>query len=81
MAAAVLTPEDRAILALESDAGAGHTEVVVRRGRPLWRIEAIPFADGGGALVWRMHHALADGTAAMRAAGSSTRTAGSGAFA
>jgi diacylglycerol O-acyltransferase len=36
------------------------------RARPLWRIDAVPLADGGGALVWRIHHALADGTAAMR---------------
>lgn len=36
------------------------------RARPLWRIDAIPLADGGTALVWRIHHALADGTAAMR---------------
>jgi WS/DGAT/MGAT family acyltransferase len=36
------------------------------RARPLWRIDALPLAGGGGALVWRIHHALADGTAAMR---------------
>ncbi|HMJ04518.1 MAG TPA: wax ester/triacylglycerol synthase domain-containing protein [Conexibacter sp.] len=36
------------------------------RARPLWRIDALPLADGGAALVWRIHHALADGTAAMR---------------
>jgi len=36
------------------------------RDRPLWRIDALPLADGGAALVWRIHHALADGTAAMR---------------
>ncbi len=36
------------------------------RERPLWRIDALPLADGGAALVWRIHHALADGTAAMR---------------
>ena len=143
MAAALLTPEDRAILALESDTIAGHTcKVVVLgagapdvealriaiadriaaapqltcrlggdagapawvpderfdaahhvvaagvpepvgrdelralvarlfaarldRARPLWRIDAVPLADGGAALVWRIHHALADGTAAMR---------------
>jgi WS/DGAT/MGAT family acyltransferase len=143
MAAVLLTPEDRAILALESDTIAGHTckvvvlgagapdvdalrcaiagrldaapqltcrlggdadtpawvpdeafdparhvvavdvaepvdhdglrAVVARlfaerldRAHPLWRIDAVPLADGGGALVWRIHHALADGTAAMR---------------
>ncbi|MCW2951830.1 MAG: Acyltransferase [Conexibacter sp.] len=36
------------------------------RARPLWRIELVPLAGGGSALVWRIHHALADGTAAMR---------------
>jgi hypothetical protein len=36
------------------------------RARPLWRIDAVALRDGGTALVWRLHHALADGTAAMR---------------
>lgn len=36
------------------------------RARPLWRIDLLPLAGGGAALVWRVHHALADGTAAMR---------------
>jgi Wax ester synthase/diacylglycerol acyltransferase catalytic domain/WS/DGAT C-terminal domain len=36
------------------------------RDRPLWRIDVLPMQDGGAALVWRIHHALADGTAAMR---------------
>jgi diacylglycerol O-acyltransferase len=36
------------------------------RSHPLWRIDVVRFDDGGSALVWRMHHALADGTAAMR---------------
>jgi diacylglycerol O-acyltransferase len=36
------------------------------RDRPLWRIDVLPLRDGGAALVWRIHHALADGTAAMR---------------
>jgi diacylglycerol O-acyltransferase len=36
------------------------------RARPLWRLDVVPLAGGGGALVWRIHHALADGTAAMR---------------
>ena len=40
------------------------------RSRPLWRIDVIPrLADGGSALVWRIHHALADGMTAMRMAG------------
>jgi diacylglycerol O-acyltransferase / wax synthase len=37
------------------------------RGRPLWRIDVVPLA-AGAALVWRTHHALADGTVAMRLA-------------
>ncbi len=36
------------------------------RSRPLWRIDVLPrLADGGSALVWRIHHALADGLTAM----------------
>ena len=39
------------------------------RSRPLWRIDVIPEIVGGaGALVWRIHHALADGATAMRVA-------------
>ncbi len=36
------------------------------RDRPLWRIDRVPLRDGGAALVWRIHHALADGSTAMR---------------
>jgi diacylglycerol O-acyltransferase len=36
------------------------------RDRPLWAIDVIPRTGGGSVLVWRIHHALADGTAAMR---------------
>ena len=40
------------------------------RSRPLWRMDVIPRIPGGGsALVWRIHHALADGLTAMRMAG------------
>jgi diacylglycerol O-acyltransferase / wax synthase len=40
------------------------------RSRPLWRIDVIlRMPDGGSALVWRIHHALADGLTAMRMAG------------
>ena len=40
------------------------------RSRPLWRIDVIPRRPGGGsALIWRLHHALADGMTAMRMAG------------
>jgi diacylglycerol O-acyltransferase len=35
------------------------------RSRPLWRIDMVP-TEHGSALVWRIHHALADGTASMR---------------
>jgi diacylglycerol O-acyltransferase / wax synthase len=36
------------------------------RSRPLWRIDVLQRAGDGAALVWRIHHALADGTTAMR---------------
>jgi hypothetical protein len=32
----------------------------------LWRVDVLPRRGGGAAVVWRIHHALADGTAAMR---------------
>ena len=39
------------------------------RSRPLWRIDVIPPRPGGGSvLIWRIHHALADGMTAMRMA-------------
>jgi hypothetical protein len=36
------------------------------RERPLWRIDLLRLDDGGCVLVWRIHHALADGTTVMR---------------
>jgi WS/DGAT/MGAT family acyltransferase len=40
------------------------------RSRPLWRIDLIPrLAGGASAVIWRIHHALADGMTAMRIAG------------
>lgn len=36
------------------------------RSRPLWRIDVLALEGGGAALVWRLHHTLADGTTAMR---------------
>ncbi len=36
------------------------------RSRPLWRIDRLALEDGAMALIWRLHHALADGTASMR---------------
>ncbi|MFW3171120.1 wax ester/triacylglycerol synthase domain-containing protein [Geodermatophilus sp. CPCC 206100] len=39
------------------------------RGRPLWRMDVLGSLAGGGALlVWRVHHALADGGTVMRLA-------------
>jgi len=49
---------------------AGIFEQRLDRSRPLWRIDVIPQLPGGGsALIWRIHHALADGMTAMRMAG------------
>ncbi|HEY3866235.1 MAG TPA: wax ester/triacylglycerol synthase domain-containing protein [Solirubrobacteraceae bacterium] len=52
---------------------AGLLELVARlfeqrldRAQPLWRMDVVALADGGSALVWRIHHALADGTASVR---------------
>jgi len=36
------------------------------RDHPLWRIDVADTEDGGTTLIWRIHHALADGTTAMR---------------
>ncbi len=36
------------------------------REQPLWRIDVARLAGGGAALIWRLHHTLADGTTAMR---------------
>jgi hypothetical protein len=36
------------------------------RALPLWRLDVLRIEDGTTALVWRIHHALADGTATMR---------------
>ena len=39
------------------------------RDRPLWRMDLVgPLAGGGVVLVWRVHHALADGGTVMRLA-------------
>ena len=39
------------------------------RSRPLWQMDVIgPVAGGGAVLVWRVHHALADGGTVMRLA-------------
>jgi hypothetical protein len=36
------------------------------RSRPLWAISLFALEGGGSALVWRIHHALADGTTAAK---------------
>jgi hypothetical protein len=38
----------------------------LERDRPLWRLDRLALDDGGAVLVWRIHHAVADGTTAMR---------------
>jgi hypothetical protein len=40
----------------------------LERDRPLWRLDRVELDDGGCALVWRIHHALADGTTVVRLA-------------
>ena len=48
---------------------AGIFEQRLDRSRPLWRMDVISQLPGGGsALIWRIHHALADGMTAMRMA-------------
>jgi diacylglycerol O-acyltransferase / wax synthase len=53
------------------DDGALRTEVArlfaerLDRSRPLWHLDVIARPGGRAALVWRVHHALADGTVAM----------------
>lgn len=37
------------------------------RDRPLWRVDVVPrLADGRWALIWKVHHCLADGVTAIR---------------
>jgi WS/DGAT/MGAT family acyltransferase len=38
------------------------------RDRPLWALDVVALGDHRTALVWRIHHALADGSTAMRMA-------------
>jgi diacylglycerol O-acyltransferase len=38
----------------------------LERDRPLWRVDLVTLRGGHRALVWRIHHALADGTASVR---------------
>jgi WS/DGAT/MGAT family acyltransferase len=62
---------DQHVTAAELDAP-DLTEVVARRfeerldrSRPLWHMDLVP-TEEGAAIVWRIHHALADGTTGMR---------------
>jgi diacylglycerol O-acyltransferase / wax synthase len=49
------------------DVVAGLIHARLDRARPLWTIHLVPeLDDGGAALVLRIHHALADGSTAMR---------------
>jgi diacylglycerol O-acyltransferase len=63
VAAPTVGPVDRhGLLALVAEL----FEQRLDRSRPLWRIDIVALQDGGTALIWRIHHALADGTASVR---------------
>jgi diacylglycerol O-acyltransferase / wax synthase len=63
VAAPVARPVDRAeLLALVAQL----FEQRLDRTRPLWRMDLVALQDGGSALIWRIHHSLADGTASVR---------------
>jgi diacylglycerol O-acyltransferase len=49
------------------DAIAGLFAQHLDRSRPLWRLDLLPL-QSGTALVWRIHHAIADGTTTLRLA-------------
>jgi diacylglycerol O-acyltransferase / wax synthase len=38
----------------------------LERGRPLWQMDLIGLTNGESAVVWRIHHALADGATSIR---------------
>ena len=58
-------PDEAGYLAAVADLFRQHLD----RSRPLWRIDILgPLPGGGSALVWRIHHALADGMTGMRLA-------------
>jgi hypothetical protein len=38
------------------------------RERPLWQLDVARLDDGGAAMIWRIHHAIADGTTCVRLA-------------
>jgi hypothetical protein len=54
--------DDDRLAALVADLFAQH----LPRDRPLWRMDIAPLVDGGLIVIWRLHHALADGTTALR---------------
>jgi diacylglycerol O-acyltransferase / wax synthase len=54
--------EPPALRALVADRFTHHLD----RARPLWAMDVAPLADGGTALLWRLHHALADGATVTR---------------
>jgi diacylglycerol O-acyltransferase / wax synthase len=50
---------------LRAEVGRLFTQRLARE-RPLWQIDVLARDGGGTALVWRLHHTLADGVTAMR---------------
>ena len=48
------------------DLVAARMEQRLDRTRPLWRLEVAPLTGGRSALLWRVHHCMADGFTAMR---------------
>src|SRR3954447_1837270 len=64
---------DLAVHVAAVDEGGSVPEVVaglfagrLDRSRPLWDVHVIDAGDDHSWIVWRIHHALADGTTAMR---------------
>jgi WS/DGAT/MGAT family acyltransferase len=56
--------DDAGLLRLVAEA----METPLDRGHPLWAMDVAPVGGGRTALVWRIHHAVADGVTAMRMA-------------
>lgn len=63
VAASAETPVDEE--GLRTLAGALFAQHLDRE-RPLWRMDVASLTDGGSAVIWRLHHSLADGTTMMR---------------
>ena len=69
--AAQVAPFERGRAVAAADLAAVVAEVFARRlprDRPLWAIDVVTLDDERSALIWRLHHALADGTCAVRLA-------------